>query len=269
VPDSGPVRLLDALTTQVPVDTGLTSALTQAQADARYVQLSAGVPDGSIRDMAIAADAAIQLGKLAVDPLARANHTGTQPSSTISDFAAAVDARVPAPRITGGMIPAGHGYKLWTFDPDSAAADFPLGSGSLICIRCYVPTTMTVTAVDLAVTGAGATPGSYSGVGLFDDAGTLLSKSVDAGISFTSTGVKTVPLSAPQALTADSYVWLSVLWQGASSPRIAAGPAVVADYVLNAGHRRAVFTTGQTTIPTTFDTATASTNNAIHWLAAG
>ena len=41
---------------------------------------------GSIANADIASDAAIALSKLAVDPLARANHTGTQTASTISDF---------------------------------------------------------------------------------------------------------------------------------------------------------------------------------------
>jgi hypothetical protein len=50
----------------------------------RYTQ------SGSIANADIAADAAIVLSKLAVDPLARANHTGTQTASTISDFNTAV-----------------------------------------------------------------------------------------------------------------------------------------------------------------------------------
>ena len=41
---------------------------------------------GVITDSKIAAGAAIQLSKLAVNPLARANHTGTQLAATISDF---------------------------------------------------------------------------------------------------------------------------------------------------------------------------------------
>jgi hypothetical protein len=50
----------------------------------RYTQ------SGSIANGDIAADAAIAISKLAVDPLARANHTGTQLASTISDFNTAV-----------------------------------------------------------------------------------------------------------------------------------------------------------------------------------
>ena len=50
------------------------------------------VPSGQISNADIASDAAIALSKLATDPLARANHTGTQASSTISDLASVVKA---------------------------------------------------------------------------------------------------------------------------------------------------------------------------------
>jgi hypothetical protein len=44
------------------------------------------IADGTIVDADINASAAIALSKLATDPLARANHTGSQAASTISDF---------------------------------------------------------------------------------------------------------------------------------------------------------------------------------------
>jgi hypothetical protein len=47
---------------------------------------SAKIADGTIVNADINASAAIALSKLATDPLARANHTGTQAASTISDF---------------------------------------------------------------------------------------------------------------------------------------------------------------------------------------
>ena len=47
---------------------------------------------GAIVNADIASNAAIDLSKLATDPLARANHTGTQASSTISDLATTVKA---------------------------------------------------------------------------------------------------------------------------------------------------------------------------------
>lgn len=48
------------------------------------------IPNGYITDAMISPTAGIALSKLAVDPLARANHTGTQVAATISDFNTAV-----------------------------------------------------------------------------------------------------------------------------------------------------------------------------------
>ncbi len=48
------------------------------------------IPAGYVTNSHIAANAAIELSKLATDPLARANHTGTQLAATISDFNTAV-----------------------------------------------------------------------------------------------------------------------------------------------------------------------------------
>lgn len=50
------------------------------------------IPSGSIVNADIATNAAIALSKLATDPLARANHTGTQTASTISDLDTVVQA---------------------------------------------------------------------------------------------------------------------------------------------------------------------------------
>jgi hypothetical protein len=50
-------------------------------------------------------DGTIPVAKLAVNPLARANHTGTQLAATISDFAAAVAALAPAPNSGWAMTP--------------------------------------------------------------------------------------------------------------------------------------------------------------------
>lgn len=47
---------------------------------------STHILDGTIVNADINASAAIALSKLATDPLARANHTGTQTASTISNF---------------------------------------------------------------------------------------------------------------------------------------------------------------------------------------
>lgn len=56
---------------------------------------------GDIVDADISASAAIALSKLATDPLARANHTGTQTASTISDF----DTQVRTSRLDQMAVP--------------------------------------------------------------------------------------------------------------------------------------------------------------------
>ena len=71
----------------------IVNADVNASAGIAYTKLSLGgtitsadIVDGTIVNTDINASAAIALSKLAVDPLARANHTGTQTASTISDF---------------------------------------------------------------------------------------------------------------------------------------------------------------------------------------
>jgi hypothetical protein len=64
---------------------------------------SADLVDGTIVNSDINASAGIALSKLATDPLARANHTGTQIASTISDF----DTQVRTSKVTDLTAPTG------------------------------------------------------------------------------------------------------------------------------------------------------------------
>ena len=65
---------------------------------------SSMILDGTVLDADINASAAIALSKLATDPLARANHTGSQAASTISDFNEAAQDAV------GGILGSGLTY---------------------------------------------------------------------------------------------------------------------------------------------------------------
>jgi hypothetical protein len=82
-----------AVTSAKILDGTIVNADINATAGIAYTKLSLGgtitsadLVDGTIVNSDINASAAIALSKLAVDPLARANHTGTQAASTISDF---------------------------------------------------------------------------------------------------------------------------------------------------------------------------------------
>jgi hypothetical protein len=80
---------------------GVIASTVAAGDDARFTDqrtpsdnsvTSAKIVDGTIVDADISGSAAIANAKLATNPLARANHTGTQLSSTVSDFATTVAA---------------------------------------------------------------------------------------------------------------------------------------------------------------------------------
>ena len=76
--------------TIVNADVSATAAIAKTKLDLGGTITSADLVDGTIVNADINASAAIALSKLATDPLARANHTGTQTASTVSDFDTAV-----------------------------------------------------------------------------------------------------------------------------------------------------------------------------------
>jgi hypothetical protein len=77
-------KILDG--TIVNADVNTNAAIAKTKLDLGGTITSADLVDGTIVNADINASAAIALSKLAVDPLARANHTGTQTASTVSDF---------------------------------------------------------------------------------------------------------------------------------------------------------------------------------------
>lgn len=83
----GSVAPADPQVGQWWTDTSVTPAKVKWWDGTKWVNADGtSIPAGFITDSLINNAAGIQLSKLATDPLARANHTGTQPASTISDF---------------------------------------------------------------------------------------------------------------------------------------------------------------------------------------
>jgi hypothetical protein len=77
-------KILDG--TIVNADVSATAAIAKTKLDLGGTITSADLVDGTIVNADIDPAAGIALSKLATDPLARANHTGTQIASTISNF---------------------------------------------------------------------------------------------------------------------------------------------------------------------------------------
>lgn len=90
VPESSGTAPSSPVAGQLWVDTGNGNALKRWSGSA---WITCNLPDaGTITDAMVSSSAAIALSKLATDPLARANHTGTQVAATISNLAATVQA---------------------------------------------------------------------------------------------------------------------------------------------------------------------------------
>ena len=87
---------------------------------------SAKILDGEIVNADISASAAIALSKLATDPLARANHTGTQTASTISDFSSTVDGESVGGDMTGTVGNMAYGLGSIVNEDINAAAAIAL-----------------------------------------------------------------------------------------------------------------------------------------------
>ena len=87
----------------VNADINASAAIAKTKLDLSGTITSADIVDGTIVNSDINASAGIALSKLAVDPVARANHTGTQTSSTISNF----DTQVRTSKVTDLAAPTG------------------------------------------------------------------------------------------------------------------------------------------------------------------
>jgi hypothetical protein len=109
--------------TIVNADVSATAAIAKTKLDLGGTITSADIADGEIVNTDINASAAIALSKLAVDPLARANHTGTQASTTISDF----DTQVRTSKVTDLAAPTGsfsmNSQKITTLATPTDAGD--------------------------------------------------------------------------------------------------------------------------------------------------
>jgi hypothetical protein len=87
----------------VNADVNASAAIAKSKLNLGGTITSADLVDGTIVNSDINASAGIELSKLAVDPLARANHTGTQTASTVSDF----DTQVRTSRLDQMAAPTG------------------------------------------------------------------------------------------------------------------------------------------------------------------
>lgn len=155
----------------------------------------------------------------------------------------------------GMAFPSDQGLIAWSYDPAIPSNGSAPASGTIQLVKLIIRNACTVTNVLANVSGAGATlTAGQNLAGLYNSAGTLLSATADQSGSWTSTGLKTMALSAAQAVQPGAY-WVALLSVGTTPPTFARGSGLAgAGGMFNAGLTAATyrFATGpaaQTSLP--------------------
>lgn len=184
------------------------------------------------------------------------------------------DRAVGFERFGGGAVawspvpaPIDHGSAGWTFDPADAQGGTILPTAGRLEVVRVRATGPLITNINLHVTVAGSTlTANQCLAALFTDAGTLLSATGNQATAWQSTGMKTMVLSAAQAVTPGQFYRIGFYANGTTLPTFARGAAVGAvgsdliNYGLSApGLRFSTANTGLTTaMPGTLGAQTAA-----------
>lgn len=166
------------------------------------------------------------------------------------------------------FTPADQNLVSWTYDPSCIRGTGVASvSGTVYLMKVKIVNRSTVvTNVIIGVEGAGVTlTAGQNFVGLYDSTGARLAVSADQASSWTSTGMKTIALTAPVTLNVGSY-YVAFVSNGATPPTLAtgAGNNVNISVGLSSGALRYIIgPTAQTSLPasitlTSFTGSTAS-----------
>jgi hypothetical protein len=116
-----------------------------------------------------------------------------------------IDTTTPAATVYGLWKPGDSGLLGSTFDAGVGGAAFNLVRGTVHAGRVPLADAHTISSLEIHVQGAGvALANCFAGVYALD--GTLLGSTADQSGVWTSTGVKTMPLTAPITVTGDVIV---------------------------------------------------------------
>lgn len=222
------------------------AAATPARADHTHGRESFGAVTGQTSYGAAT-------GNGAATTLARSDHTHGTPDKFVPYHAAAL-----------GLVYAS--YDLLVAGQDS----LNLGSGVMI-IQLARPGKVPLTNLGAWLTGLGVTSSGVARFGLYTVAGVKIDQTADVNTLFSgAVGHIEAALGATQQLVADTNYYVAVLTHfSGTAPKIA-GQLTAGGGGLNVptvkGNRPALFLTGQTDLPVSFDPSTASVNSGSYWL---
>ena len=202
--------------TIVNADINASAAIAYGKLNLNGTITSADIVDGTIVDADINASAAIAMTKLATNPIPRANHTGTQLASTISDF----DTQVRTSRLDQMAAPTAavalNSQKITNLDTPTASAD--------AANKGYVDTQITnlVNGAPGILDTLGEIATQIQSGGTFYDSLVLKSGSTMTG-ALTLSGAPTVDLHAATKLYVDGVA-------GSATAAAASAAAAAASY---------------------------------------
>lgn len=245
ISDAGTAATKNVGSTTGTVAAGDDSRFTDTRTPTDNTVTSAKIVDGTIVNGDISGSAAIVLSKLATDPLARANHTGTQTASTISDFSTAVLLTAP-PTLrqvaTSGLLSGGgalsadlalntlglgaqpddFGYIDWSFDPQIATSTGTVPTSGLLYVTKFrMRAAKTISNVYMLVGTTGTTPSNVIG-GLYDATGTAIS-GASASVTpatWNAAARQQFALGTPWAGAAGAWYYWAFFVNGATSPAV-------------------------------------------------
>lgn len=170
------------------------------------------------------------------------------------------------------FTPADHNLIAWTQDPASLrSSSNATTSGTVYLCKVKIVNRSAVVSnilVGIEAAGSGLTAGQ-SFVGLYNSSGTRLALSADQAAAWTSTGLKTIALTAAQTLAVGSY-YVAILSVGTTPPQFSmgAGGALNLNGGLTTGTAR--FLTGptaQTSLPASITLSSQTQTTGARWAA--
>lgn len=162
-------------------------------------------------------------------------------------------------------------WQAWTIDPRLVQPNSNLSNQSLYFYRVRKPVTGPITNMITYISTAGSSLTSAY-LGVYSQAGVLLGQTANSTTTFQSTGLKSVPLTAPtSSIAAGTMIYLSMLFaSGTTVPAMYyfSGSGILANIGLSAadGYAQGQLA-GQTTMPSTLSFASATTRNEIFFVA--
>ncbi len=172
---------IDAITPAAPITDGDKGGITVSSGGTVWT-----IDPLTITNAMIAAGAAIDLSKLAVNPLARANHTGTQDAATITGLApSATTDTTNAANITSGTLPVA---RIGTGDiGPTQLASTAVAAGSYTTANITVDADGRITSATNGSGSGGFTTGSFTGTGTYaaSNPGTIYSGTMSAAATVT------------------------------------------------------------------------------------